>query len=702
MGDYRSDMFGPVNPTSLAVEKSRLFVLVKELEQEQMLSAAAHTELETSKYAYKFDYSFKSVQANLLPLVATSKFSDAIFSLTSSVTIVLNSDTVLLKRPLATDTKIEAARVSFSRFTDNSYQSIRVGGNEYSERYNVLMKDFFSNAQLFYFIYFGGECLLIIVASIFMIRYVFSVLMANREVMTLFAMIEKNQIEDLKTECNEFIGRFLSDIREIKKAVVVEESPEAKSAQKDEYEVQAAIEGKEEKGKSKHDLKKEVKSGIIKTKQDERKAEAAEKKKGKEEQNKLMPKSPMMTVNSEYDNMSLAMERSDQERLNNHLDYQDNEVKRTDLYKKTQSEHPLPNKSVNLGTNKVPDYQALNKSENGGKIFVSEIGTNIGNQNPPIATQGNKTTAQPASDPKLPQDKPGEKKPPELENNRQKAFRVSVTHEEDRKKGQPLPTLNDGGDQLELNDKKREAYETVDLNEPLEGRNKHLPKSGTKKSKAEREKEYRLRAQKMEENKLTRQQQEERDEEIQNRISKLKNSKDSNKNFVIVKFILSALTCIALAVLSFIWTPLYFSDSSTMLDILSRIAQQNLAIKMSFLLFAEELTRRARLPLPASGSDLFDSLHDLSYRNGNYLQLQVNRFPMGFSVFQGEFRTLLLTDVCSAYLKPVKGIGKAQVIQSAKATRSLCQALSSSMSIPYPLPGITSIMCVKQATTPPL
>lgn len=99
-----------------------------------------------------------------------------------------------------------------------------------------------------------------------------------------------------------------------------------------------------------------------------------------------------------------------------------------------------------------------------------------------------------------------------------------------------------------------------------------------------------------------------------------------------------------------------------MFDILSRITQQNLSIKMTFLLFAEELVRRARLPPLASGEDLFDTLHDLSYKDGNYLQQQVNRFPMGFSTFQAEFRVMLLTDVCTTYLQPVRGIGRLELI----------------------------------------
>ena len=53
-------------------------------------------------------------------------------------------------------------------------------------------------------IYCLCQILMVLVAGVILIKQVFDIMNKNKEVMTLFAMIERDQIEQLKKECDEF------------------------------------------------------------------------------------------------------------------------------------------------------------------------------------------------------------------------------------------------------------------------------------------------------------------------------------------------------------------------------------------------------------------------------------------------------------------------------------------------------------------
>ena len=56
---------------------------------------------------------------------------------------------------------------------------------------------------------------MVLVAAAILIKQVFEVMNKNKEVMTLFAMIERDQIEELKKECDEFKKSNLKNLMNV-------------------------------------------------------------------------------------------------------------------------------------------------------------------------------------------------------------------------------------------------------------------------------------------------------------------------------------------------------------------------------------------------------------------------------------------------------------------------------------------------------
>jgi hypothetical protein len=171
----------------------------------------AHNDIDASKFAFNYNYSFNYKLSTGNDSIVVNSYSDAVYTLSSAVTITVNSDqTQLIRNDSAT--RIPSARISFLRYMDNVYGNMSIGGKEYTSRYRDLTESVVKGNFLLHLIYYFCQLLMIIIAATILIKHVFDVMNKNKEVMTLFAMIEKDQIEKLKVECNNFIKNNLTEL----------------------------------------------------------------------------------------------------------------------------------------------------------------------------------------------------------------------------------------------------------------------------------------------------------------------------------------------------------------------------------------------------------------------------------------------------------------------------------------------------------
>ena len=159
--------------------------------------------------------------------------------------------------------------------------------------------------------------------------------------------------------------------------------------------------------------------------------------------------------------------------------------------------------------------------------------------------------------------------------------------------------------------------------------------------------------------------QEEKDEEMQNRINKLKNSKDSNKKVVVMKFFFISLFIIALYTGLFVWAFVLVKNQRKIVGIVYNIGTLANHIKLSVLVFAENiaLCDYYSLAQPSTtafykttGEALYEKMHSQSYLYGNYLSQDIREFPPGYSSFEDTFRSILLVGACANYLSPKRNI----------------------------------------------
>ena len=197
-----------------STEKQRILDLVKNLENEQITCAVAHNDIEASKFSFNYNYTFQQPMSTGTISSVLNSYSDAVYTLSSAVTITVNSEELQLKRSENTPTKLTSGYVSFRRYMSNVYDNMRIGGSEYTTRYRDLTENKLKNNFLFALIYYLCQVIIVIIASSVLIRYVFDVMNKNKEVMTLFAMIEQDQIRKLMNECNQFIDKNLKDLND--------------------------------------------------------------------------------------------------------------------------------------------------------------------------------------------------------------------------------------------------------------------------------------------------------------------------------------------------------------------------------------------------------------------------------------------------------------------------------------------------------
>lgn len=156
-------------------------------------------------------------------------------------------------------------------------------------------------------------------------------------------------------------------------------------------------------------------------------------------------------------------------------------------------------------------------------------------------------------------------------------------------------------------------------------------------------------------NKLSDQEIEAHEEEINNRINKLKNSKDSNKKLVFLQFVIISFLLIMIYTASLIWVYVSVDRSKSIVNMAYTLGALSVQIKMAHLVFSENLARQMTILAPDGGS-LYAQAHSDGYLLGNQLTQNFQNFPAGYSDFQDYLKALLLQGVCSNYLAPVKSI----------------------------------------------
>ena len=124
----------------------------------------------------------------------------------------VSADLIFMSRSEKIVQSLPQAKVAFERYLDNMYGANRLAGNEYTDRYRKIIEEFIAGAFLFGLIYYFCQLFMVIIAATILIKHVFDVMNKNKEVMTLFAMIEKEQIEKLKLECEDFRRNHLPEL----------------------------------------------------------------------------------------------------------------------------------------------------------------------------------------------------------------------------------------------------------------------------------------------------------------------------------------------------------------------------------------------------------------------------------------------------------------------------------------------------------
>jgi len=144
---------------------------------------------------------------------------------------------------------------------------------------------------------------------------------------------------------------------------------------------------------------------------------------------------------------------------------------------------------------------------------------------------------------------------------------------------------------------------------------------------------------------------EELPEEVDERIRKLKNSKDSSKKIVILKYLGVALFLLTMYTGSTLW--IYYSvvGEKNMLDVIQLIAYQSFSTRMLYFLFLENLNR-GYLILDQTGKNLFAKLHDELYELSPRVDDVLSSTPSTFGDFEDNFRKVYYQSVCTYYLQP--------------------------------------------------
>lgn len=204
----------PAARVDLATERTRILGYISELEVVQELCTDATSDLDGSDYKFNYNYSFTNKLSTGNSTTVTNSFSDAVYTLSAAVTITVNSEISQLYRNASTATRIPSAQISFSRYMDAVYDSIRIGGVEFASHYRDFVLSNIQAGFMFMLIYYFCQITLLFIGVAVLIKNVFEVMNKNKEVMTLFAMIERDEIRKLKEECHQFLGKNLGDLHQ--------------------------------------------------------------------------------------------------------------------------------------------------------------------------------------------------------------------------------------------------------------------------------------------------------------------------------------------------------------------------------------------------------------------------------------------------------------------------------------------------------
>lgn len=157
-------------------------------------------------------------------------------------------------------------------------------------------------------------------------------------------------------------------------------------------------------------------------------------------------------------------------------------------------------------------------------------------------------------------------------------------------------------------------------------------------------------------NKMSDQELEAHEEEINNRINKLKNSKDSNKKLVFAQFVIISFLLIMIYTSSLIWTFVSVDRSKSIVNLAYTLGALSVQVKMAYLIFSENLARQITINIPNTADSMYAQAHLDGYSLGNQLTQNFQNFPAGYSGLQDYLKALLLQGVCTNYLSPSRGI----------------------------------------------
>ena len=158
-------------------------------------------------YKYPFYYKLKSGQVSYIE----SSYHDGVFQYLASASVIKNAEVGELARNLDERLPLTAERIQFDRISYNSMNSLRTGSEEIIRDFN-----FFSQRAVYehtihtYYTLVAG---IIIFAVSFVGGNLFLVKILDNEgdVLHVFALIERHELEDLVFDLEEFMDLYLRD-----------------------------------------------------------------------------------------------------------------------------------------------------------------------------------------------------------------------------------------------------------------------------------------------------------------------------------------------------------------------------------------------------------------------------------------------------------------------------------------------------------
>ena len=512
----------------------------------------------------------------------------------------VSADLIFMSRSEKIVQSLPQAKVAFERYLDNMYGANRLAGNEYTDRYRKIIEEFIAGAFLFGLIYYFCQLFMVIIAATILIKHVFDVMNKNKEVMTLFAMIEKEQIEKLKLECEDFRRNHLAEILEGDDNYMDSSRNILKQASlsPDEHIVKPIepIIVEEEKLVIKNEkLSLRIPRNTSTGGGSQLNISSKKKRFNNTKESSTTPLgigTPIVTIPLEDDNFG------------SNPDIKFTGANLEPLNKNNNTTDPKTLKGLNYTS--LQDEPGPNTIEASNKISLSRIS----NQNPPSATGSSQLELG------IP---PSNREP--LVSNRLDSHRPEYMDTVmQTEAGRPLLT------QSAAREPSRRARHMTMHYQDNNGR------KGARKQK--HDKKIMMPVQDLEV-----------PEDVQHRIEILKGSKDSSKKAVLLKYFLAAISVCSIFTACMLYTFYNSQNEKKMIELIDTICHLSLQLSMSLFVFGEDLNRLTLIRSPTNTS-LFYEMHDQTYGLGFRLTQAIQNMPFGFQDFEAHLRMVYFESVC--------------------------------------------------------